>query len=390
LRNQIGFTYIQSVKEQPDWNIRVEDNVIADNIEWGIYSLNHELEINQNNFIDAQGKPNGLGIYIQQYSLIVNVYDSYEEPISQARVEVKDKSGAIVASGMTVTDGIIEIENLTGYIITNDNTKISYTPHEIFVKWGTDDWGYISDQQSLELNSISNMTFKFELPDISIKNDDVKISKSRPESGDKVNIEATVHYTGDIPASDVMVTFTANGLVIDEVKIDSISSGDSKKLTVEWEVYSISDEDIILKVRVEPPWGFEYHKDLYLDNNNASIQVAVKGEDEPDTGFALTGDECATLMPILFILLIVILIIIFVYIRNKRKAKKKAEEEEKEKEKEEERVAGPGKGRRLPPRRPPGGRPPMPSHGRGRPPQRPGAGAGPGSGGIRRVENPWK
>jgi hypothetical protein len=389
LRNRVGFTYIQSVKEQPDWEIHVEDNIIADNTGWGIYSLNHELEIDQNIFIDDDSNPNGLGIYIQEYSLIVNVYDTYDEPISQAKVEVKDKSGASVVSGMTVTDGIIEIENLTSYEITNDNTKISYTPHDIIVKWGTDDYGYVSKQKSIELNSISNETFKFKLPDLSIKNEDIKVSKSRPRSGDKVTIEATVHYTGDMPASDVVVRFTANGLVIGEVQIDDISSGESKKVMTEWEVYSISDDDITIRVRVEPPWGFEYHKDVYLNNNDATIQVAVKGEDEPYTGFSLTGDECIMLVPILILLLIVVLITIFIYVIKRRMAKKKSEEE-KEKEMEEERAAGPGKGRRLSPRGPPGRRPPIPPQSGGKPPQRPGDRDRPGRGGIRRVENPWK
>jgi hypothetical protein len=286
---------------------------------------------------------------------------------------------------MTNTDGILNIENLTSYKISNDNTKIYSTPHEVTVKWGTDEWGYVSDQKSIDLTSISDLTFKFVLPDLYITDSDVTVTKSNPKSGDKITIEATVHYTGDIPATDVTVVFTANDGIVDKVKIDRMIGGVPNKVTAEWEVYSIIDDEITIRVRVDPPWGFEYHRDVYLGNNTASIEVTVKGEDEPDTGFALTGDECLAIAPVIVILIIVILVVIFAWVWKRRKAKKRVDEEDREKEEEQR---DPGKGRRLPPRGPPARRPPMTPPMRGRPPQRPGAGAG--GGGGRRVENPWK
>jgi hypothetical protein len=282
--NYIGITYKQTVQESSDWDINIVDNVIADNSEWGIYALNNELEIDQNIFIDDEGNANGNGIYLQEYSLNIYVYDSYNAPITQARVEVRDTFGTTVMTGMTNTDGELNIDNVISYKISNENVKTVYTPHDVTVRWGTDKWGYISEQKSLELNKISNLTFKFKLPDIYISNEDIKVSKSRPESGDKVTIEVTVHYTGDMPASEVNVTITADSGIVDEIKIDRILSGESKKISAEWEVYSVSDSEVTIRVWVDPPWGFEYHKDEYLDNNNATIMVRVKGEDEPETG----------------------------------------------------------------------------------------------------------
>ncbi len=385
-QNYVGVAYIQSAETEVEWDINVLDNVIADNTGWGVYLLNNEPDVSQNVFIDGHGNANGEGILLQEYSLVINVYDSNDDPVVPAIIEIRDQHGFLLVDGMTNADGVLEIENVTSYKISNANTKIYSTPLEVTVKWGAETWGYVSETQTIDLTSFTNLTFKLDLPDVYIADDDITITKSNPKSGDKVTIEATVHYTGDMPASDFTVTFKANSEILDEVKIDRMLDGDSKKVTAEWEVYSIIDDEVTISVRVEPPWGFEYHRDVYWDNNNASIEVEVKGEDGPDTGFSMTGDECLAIAPVIFIIFVVILIVIFAFVWKRRKAKRMSEEEDKEKE--EEREPGPGKGRRLPPRGPPPRRPPMQPPMRGRPPQKPGTGAG--GGGVRRVENPWK
>ncbi len=385
-RNTWGVVYKQFSRDSSEWEINIADNIIANNTDWGIYTFNYEPDITKNTFVDDDGTPNGQGILLEEFPFIVYVYDSYNDPIALAKVEIQDQFGNTVVSGMTNTDGELEVYNLTYYKLFNDNSETYYTPHEITVKWGADEFGYITDQASIEISETPNVTFKFNLPDLYINDDDVTFSNSRPESGDEVVIEATVHYTGDMPASNVTIVFTASGVVIDEVNIDKISDGESQKVAVTWKVYSVSDATVNIRVRIDPPTGFEYHSTVnrdYRKNNNVSQEVNVKGEDEPTQGFALTGEECIAVAPVITIVFIVILIIIIIVIRKRIKSKKKQVEEEDKNE--EVKPGGPKRPRPPEFRRPPqSGR--LPAR---QPPGRP-AKPEADSKGIQRVQNPWK
>lgn len=381
--NIFGIVYKQTASDNLDLEISIKNNIIANNADWGMYVFNHEADISDNTFVDDSGKPNGQGKILQEFPFTIYVDDLYDEPITLVKIEIQDILGNTVASGMTNTNGELEVYNLTYYKLLNDNSEIYYNPHEVTVKWGDDDWGYVIDRATVEISEVSNITFKLSLPDVFISDDDLKISKTRPHSGDNVNIEATVHYTGGIPASDLTVVFTENGAIIEEVKIDTIADGETKKVSIKWKVYSPSDATINLRVRVDTPSGFEYHRTVYRKNNNASHEISVKGEDEPFRGIVLTGEECIAISPFVGIIFIVILILIFAIIRKRRKARK---EQQKVDEKEEEKPGAPKRPEfRRPPQQPGRGRPPSV-----RPPRKPPAKPESGREGIPRVQNPWK
>ena len=218
------------------------------------------------------------------------------------------------------------------------------------------------------------MTIILNLPDFSISVEDITISKTNPEHDDKITIEAVVNYRGGMTVSNITVVFTADGLIIDEVELSSISDGESQKVSTEWKVAAYYDQTMKINVRVDVPWGLEYHRNMYLENNSAYKEIEAKSRPDEQVGIVLYPDQCRTILIILFIIVLLLIIIIPLWIRKKLRAKK---EEQAEKEEKEVRKPVPStryqRGRTLP-SRPPTPRPPFQQQPRSmqRPPLRPG------------------
>jgi hypothetical protein len=292
-----------------------KDNLIAANGAWGIHIVDSDLSELNTNFGDQMYPLNRYGRLWAEFIVQFQAIDRYGKGIINATVTVIDRDYNNIWTGYTYIDGRTYLINLTDYKVFNNGTKLEWFPYIVHSAWKNS-----TNKTTITERPVIPLPLKIvlELPDIYISPDDIQLSDDHPTVGDTIVIEATVHNHANIQVENVNVTITIDGNIIKELTIDSIAPYSVHTIRCKWNVWAIDGGDMSIKVRVEPPEGFEYDVD-YHQNNVASRNITIKTMPMP-TIWAIRGSEPVILFTIAIIIILILVIICY---KIKKKTKQK-------------------------------------------------------------------
>lgn len=113
--------------------INATNNLIFDNERWGIYSLNAPI-ISENNYFERDGKYNKEGDVLQEWEVLIRVFDTHNNSLNNVNISVHDQHEDLIWTGNTI--GNVRIIVLREYESRENGTLITHTPFMINAKLG--------------------------------------------------------------------------------------------------------------------------------------------------------------------------------------------------------------------------------------------------------------
>lgn len=286
--------------------LKVINNTITGNEEWGIKIVGREIEISNNSYSD-----NGNGRVLYAWLFKGKVIKLSGEPILNADVIVK--GDGYEGRKSTYSNGWTDQFELKAKRIENDGSISFYTPHIVKAEWTytNKNFSYTFENETAIEHYTENATLALNIgPDLYVRSEDIKFSKVKDvRVGEEITINVIVYNKGGASISSVKVRFTANDKLIGEDCVN-IAQDNSTLAKVDWKI-DLKGE-VVINVTVDPDNEFE---DLYTfnaSNNRASKSIEVKDSKEEK-------DYMVDLNLLLIIALVIIVIIIIVAMMRKRK-----------------------------------------------------------------------
>lgn len=306
-------------------NISINNNLIANNSDWGINITGVEPILTENRFSDQYHKPNGKGRIIKMFDITFRAKDAFGYYISDYFLSVFDKDNNIpIYEEIIGATGRYDTQ-IPIYKILNSGEKQEISNLVATASWGNEYIGYIENSKTFRIPDTSRINFTIPLPDLYLTRDDITISNPSPKDGDVVEFMVTVHYNGKVPARNISVTLTVHRKTIKEqfISFEGSDESQSQTFSASWTVPVSSTEKYKkITVSIDPDNPVENHRLNYERNNTVLFVLNVTADEEPVDYYTWEGSSGTVLCSIIVIILIVILLIIIAFM-IKRKAKKK-------------------------------------------------------------------
>lgn len=115
-------------------SIIATNNTIYDNQRWGIYSYGAPIFHENNNF-EKDGKFNKEGDVLQEWEVLILLFDTNNETLEDVHLTIYDNLGNIVCSNNTI--GNFRTDVLWEYELKNNGSEIVHTPYKIIAFKGS-------------------------------------------------------------------------------------------------------------------------------------------------------------------------------------------------------------------------------------------------------------
>ncbi len=138
-------------------------NLIYDNARWGLYSSGGSI-IQENNTFEMDGERNIEGDVLQEWEVLIQIYDTNNDPLEDVNITVTDKYGTVVWTGQTISS--VRRLVLREYEIRNDGSELVHSPFTISGRKGD-----LSNSTVVEVNHNQIITLILEDEDNGISID---------------------------------------------------------------------------------------------------------------------------------------------------------------------------------------------------------------------------
>lgn len=115
-------------------SIIATNNTIYDNQRWGIYSFGAPIFHENNNF-EKDGKYNKEGDVLQEWEVLIKVFDTNNESLEDVHLTIYDNLGNVVSSNNTI--GNLRTDVLREYELKNNGSEIVHIPYKIIAFKGS-------------------------------------------------------------------------------------------------------------------------------------------------------------------------------------------------------------------------------------------------------------
>jgi hypothetical protein len=329
----------------------LHENEIVNNTDWGIVSEISDVRFSGENFVPPPGWPvakavNGLGNLVEIAGFKVDVYDSFDLPLVYMDVKIesecfneyhmKSEFLSFYYYNATTTDtfGQAEFYWLIEYVMVNGYEKIYCTDYTV-TAWYQFSGGNLienSTMVNLETYSGESVMLTLDLPNISMNESELQLSKSKVKKGETLTLKTKAHYTGpsnvNIPAFDAILYI--DGVELQIIKITDLSPNNPEvELEFSWvaesEVpYPEQIESRLIKVVMDIPDDFEYNVGTtrFTSDNDVTARVDIDIE-RRDEGRFRSGSMLTWYLFLfgIFILIMIPIIIAFAVIKRREKKK---------------------------------------------------------------------
>jgi hypothetical protein len=289
----------------------IEDNLIANNSEWGINISEGEISITKNSYSSVYHSPNNLGRLIKTKSLKIIVKDQYGQHINSFNLIITGKKSERTVFNQRVTGYGPYQTVLTEYFLSNSNKMSKFDEYIITVGWGNEEV-YPSDTKTINILTVNEVNFTIRMPDLYIDPSDIVISNEKPKSEEEIEIKATIHYNGDIPAENITVFVSANKVKIDEFTLNFPASEETQEKTINltWTVSKHIPSPMGINIEIKPN-DVENRILGYDKNNSAGKIIYVKKEYEDDSDWT---DESGAIVCGIIMLVVIVIVLSIIYL----------------------------------------------------------------------------
>jgi parallel beta-helix repeat protein len=278
------------------------DNLFKNNLGYGVRSRYSPISLHDSNtFVSDEGE----GRVIVEWSLRINVTDSYGDRIPSAHLTLVSKD--LTYMGITGIEGS-HLATIAEYIIMNDGQKVDYNPYTVTatkeVFWTDENY---TGTKSVTIHDDMEMELMIPLYKPNLRIDKIEVAED-PVQDEAVQLIITFSNIGNASAKDVEILTTqilSNNLTkIINVSTVDIDSGSTGSVTIDWIPAYMGD--ITVKASIDPS-NFLSEEDE--ENNVLTKPVSVeeaKEDPEEDDYFWMI---IATVIAIAVIITIVSIII---------------------------------------------------------------------------------
>lgn len=293
-------------------NPTIKSNIITNNGEWGIFGFDEKMtKISNNTFVDEFGNLNKKGKIIQNWEIIVNVFDNEGNIIPVATVTVFDRFNNLIEQNSSIYHLLPFSCLITEYYISNNNTQISCNPHKIFVSLNNFEKSITLD---IVKEDIINISLEVELPDLNITSIILKLIEDNI-----IEISPHIENDGLVLLYPKIEYYIDNKLIYSYNKTFISSDGYTER-SIEWKfefgihlIKVIVDGNNLINETNEDNNFYEINIEIFPNGTIVYLNSDMNGDSEENiTSHAENNYEVYYLIVLIIIITIaIILIVIF-------------------------------------------------------------------------------
>jgi hypothetical protein len=308
-------------------NSRIIENLIANNSGWGINITGTKPILSGNLFSNKQQITNGYGRLIKSSEVEVLVKDLYGKYIHNYELTIFTENKDRVISKSNVMEPELYQTYVPEYEIRNSGKKQEFSNYLIECSWGYEGIGYTTVSKVFNIKDSTRILLNMPLPDLYVISEEIAISSTKPKQGDKINIEVTIHYSGQVDVRNIPAKITANEITIKKFKLNFNGTIEQKiqnyTVNLDWTIPELLSGITGIKVIIET--NSIENQFLNYDKNNSAIKMIEIKENQADNVLDWTDESGMYICSLIILITIIIIILIFILIFKKRNKPEQSE-----------------------------------------------------------------